>query len=624
MVLKKWWFILRYFGFWMVIFAVYRLLFLAIYHSKLQQDSYFSILSSFYHALYLDVSSACYILVLPTLLLGLGYITQNQKFIKAIHIYTIFFIFLYSFIALGEDGIYGEWGTKLNYQALTHFMHFNEVISTVSSSLLISFIVASSLLGGLFTWWYWKVIRFDTLYTELKYPLVRYLLGLTVLFLNCLTIFTGIRGGWYPIPISQSVSYYSRNPVLNDAAVNSGWNLFSNISENYFNLDRSPFLAMSSKEAQAIVDELYKTPQDTTIEILTTNQPNICFIILESWSAEVVGGCGGIKGITPNFDSLSSSGVLFDNMIASAGVSDQGIVAILSGHPHTYRLYFNRQTEKTKKISCLSKAFKKQGYSSCFYFGGQLSYGNIKSYLYSQDFDIIKEEKDFDDALPRARLGLHDGIMMQQFAHAMNTAKQPFLYSLFTISSHMPYDIPSVHQFDHLKEEGKYASSVSYSDSSLGEFFKTARTMPWYKNTLFVMVSDHSHNSPVFNFMQSAEFNHIPCLFFGEVIKQKYKGTRISRRVMQADLAATLLKQCHINTSAFPWSRNMLNPTTPQWAFYPVQSGGGFADNKNWVAFDTQRNSFFLSSSTDSVEVKKLRKKGEALQQVLFDEFLKF
>ncbi|MCX6189817.1 MAG: sulfatase-like hydrolase/transferase [Bacteroidetes bacterium] len=624
MLLKKWWFLLRYFCFWMALFAFYRLLFLLQYFFKLEGDSYISILSSFYHALYLDASAACYILVIPTLLLGLAYLFQNHRFIRAINVYTVFFIFLYGFIAIGEVGIYREWGTKLNYQALTHFMHFGEVIKTISYSLLITFFTSTAIIGGLFTWWYWRALRLEEVYTQLKYPLVRYLLGILVLFVNCLAVFTGIRGGWYPIPISQSVSYYSKDPVLNDAAVNSGWNLFSNISENYFNLDKSPFEVMPTKEALAIVRSLYKTNQDSTIEILNTTRPNLCFIILESWSAQMVASCGGIKGVTPVFDSLCTQGVLFDNMIASAGVSDQGIVSILSGHPHTYKLYFNRQTEKSKKLSSLSKPFHDQGYTSGFYFGGQLSYGNIKSYLFNQNFDVIKEEKDFDDALPRGRLGINDGVMLQQYAMAMNLAVQPFLFSLFTISSHMPYDIPAPHKFDHLPEEGLYASSIHYSDSALGEFFKTARKMPWYKNTLFILVADHSHNSPTFQLMQSAEFNHIPCLFLGDVIKQKFKGEHIKRRVMQADIAATVLRQCKLDASEFPWSRNMLNPTTQPWAFYPLQNGGGFANGKYWVAFDSQHNSYYLSNSNDSLEIKKLRKNGEALQQVLFDEFLKF
>ena len=124
--------------------------------------------------------------------------------------------------------------------------------------------------------------------------------------------------------------------------------------------------------------------------------------------------------------------------------------------------------------------------------------------------------------------------------------------------------------------------------------------------------------------MQSAEFNHIPCLFLGDVIKQKFKGDHIKRRVMQADIAATVLRQCKLDASEFPWSRNMLNPTTQPWAFYPLQNGGGFANGKDWVAFDSQHNSYYLSNSNDSLEIKKLRKNGEALQQVLFDEFLKF
>ena len=40
---------------------------------------------------------------------------------------------------------------------------------------------------------------------------------------------------------------------------------------------------------------------DTIVEILNTNQPNIVYIILESWSADNIVSLGGLDGITPNF-----------------------------------------------------------------------------------------------------------------------------------------------------------------------------------------------------------------------------------------------------------------------------------------------------------------------------------
>jgi phosphoglycerol transferase MdoB-like AlkP superfamily enzyme len=624
MFFKKWIFLVRYFIFWILLFAAHRLVFLALYFGKISNEPFTRILASFYHALYLDVSAASYITVIPAILLSLAYIFQRNGFLKALNIYTILLIFIYTFIAIGEDGIYGEWNTKLNYLALWHFRHFDEVMKTISLPLMAGFFAASGIIGGLFTWLYMRKVRLRELYSEMKYPWLRYTTGILLMGLYCGLLFLGIRGGWMPIPINQSVSYYCSVPILNDAAVNPAWNLASNISENSYNLDKNPFEVMPYAEAHSIVDELYETEKDTTINILTTSQPNICFIILESWSASLVGSCGGMQGVTPVFDSLSEKGVLFSNMESSAILSDQGIPAILSGHPHTYRLFLCRQPEKSKKVGSLSRSLHQDGYQTAFYFGGQLSYGNIKSYLYNQSFDIIKEGSDYDASLPRARLGIHDGVMMQEYAKSLSLAKQPFLYCMFTISSHMPYDIPVPHKFDDLKDEGKYASSVHYTDQSLGEFLQAVRYEPWYKNTLFVIVADHSHNAPVHLLMQEPEFHHIPCLFFGEVIKPEFRGKNITRKVMQADIAATIMHQLGKDASAFPWSRNMLNPYTKPWAFYLMHQGGGFVYDTNYVAFDTFKNSFFFSSFTDSTDYKPLLRKGEAIQQVLFDEFLKF
>ncbi len=67
------------------------------------------------------------------------------------------------------------------------------------------------------------------------------------------------------------------------------------------------------------------------------------------------------------------------------------------------------------------------------------------------------------------------------FAHIMTTSNhRPFTYPNGRI------DIPS-----HTNREG----AVKYTDYAIGKFIKEAKTKPWFKNTLFVIVADHCASS---------------------------------------------------------------------------------------------------------------------------------
>ncbi|MFH1540445.1 MAG: sulfatase-like hydrolase/transferase, partial [Elusimicrobiota bacterium] len=220
-------------------------------------------------------------------------------------------------------------------------------------------------------------------------------------------LFLGIRGGIQQIPIQQSDAYFSKHNVLNLAAVNSGWNLAQSIIENKKVIEKNPFQYYPFDEAKKIVQELHNVKKDTTINILNptrnssnglkTNLPNIVLIILEGWSGDLVKSLGGYDSITPNLEKLISEGILFENIYAGGSWSDHGISAIFSAFPAPpMGLSIIAQPNKYIHLPCISEELKNTGYNTSFLFGGQLSYGNIKAYLYYNKFDKIIEGKDFD------------------------------------------------------------------------------------------------------------------------------------------------------------------------------------------------------------------------------------
>ena len=99
-------------------------------------------------------------------------------------------------------------------------------------------------------------------------------------------------------------------------------------------------------------------------------------------------------------------------------------------------------------------------------------------------------DKDFD-----GMWAIWDEPFLQFYAQQMSELREPFMTAVFTASSHHPYAIPEAYR-DTFPEEGIIIHKcIRYTDHALRRFFETARRQPWFRNTLFVLTSDHTNLS---------------------------------------------------------------------------------------------------------------------------------
>ena len=130
---------------------------------------------------------------------------------------------------------------------------------------------------------------------------------------------------------------------------------------------------------------------------------------------------------------------------------------------------------------------------------------------------------------------------------------EPFISSLFTLSSHGPYDFPGEHKLSFNSKSDKYINSVAYSDKHFGAFMESVKDEDWYQNTLFVIVADHSHNSPRKWRVAQKERFKIPMLWYGEVLKEAYQGSTHSQMGSHIDINKSILSQLQIDGSNYDW-----------------------------------------------------------------------
>jgi phosphoglycerol transferase MdoB-like AlkP superfamily enzyme len=606
----------------MIIFAMSRAVFFVYYSGifKIEKIEISEIFASFWYALPLDVATACYILIIPIIILLIQTVITTKWLNYTNLAYTFLVLVAYILITTAEIGIYDEWKTKLQFKALNYLSNPDEIYNSTSTSTFFILIFILILQVVISYWFYRKFVfvKINETPRNVIFSSLFFLIVSTMLFL-------GIRGGINEIPITQSKSYFSKHSFINLASVNSGYSLWISTLENYKFKDANPYEFYNPEEATRRVNELHEIKKDTTIHILKTKRPNIIILLMESWSADLIQSLDGKEGITPQFRKLENEGILFTDFYASGNRSQQAMSAILAGFPSTPITAITHNLDKITQLPSLTKTLEKEGYSSSFYFGGQLMYGGINSFITVNGFDIIKDVSDFDDDLPRGKLGIFDEYILNEQIVELNNEKQPFFSVLFTVSTHSPYDQPmdDVINWASNDNQNGYLNSAYYTDKCLGEYFENARKQTWYNNTLFILVADHSHNTYKNWPVDSKEYRKIPFLLYGDVIKDEYRGKKINRIGSQTDIASTLLSQFNVEAKDFFWSRNLFNPTTNEFAYYEATDGVG------WI---TPNGYFVYKKTTDNYPELQINPQlkdsiimdGKSYLQVVFKQFIEY
>lgn len=604
--------------FWLLLFTLGRIVFLIFYSGLLKGIDFISIIALFWHALRLDISAICFITFLPFLLLSIYLFSGKKILLKITKVYHYILIILYSLITTSETGIYGDWLTKLNVKAIKYLEHPGEIYNSESTTMffiLLIILVLQSTAGCLaYSRWFHQ--------RNYKRP-KKYLHKILFIVVSSFLLMIGVRGGFQQIPINQSTSYFSKRNILNLVAVNPAWNLMYSIRQNFSSLEKNPFIYYDGKEAKKNVDAIYSISTDTTEIFLSNPNPNILFVILEGWSASVIGSLGGEQGITPRFDSMVKNGIVFTHCYAPGFRSDQGMACIFSAFPATPLTTITRQPDKFSKLPFLTKRFVDMDYHTSYYFGGDLDYGNIKGYIYDNSFEKIVEGKDFSSSIPRGKLGVHDEFLYPRLIADLKNEQQPFFTALFTMSSHTPYDYPRpVHKF-HYDWESDYANSMYYADSCLADFLAKAQKEEWYKNTLFIIVSDHGHGGVYHLDDWLPVLQRIPMLFYGDVIKSEFKGKKYTEPVSQVDIAATLLHQLGQKSTEFHWSKNLFNPNSKHFAYYAFEVGFGFVTPEGYVTFDCDHGNVPYDSIPPQMK-DSIVKAGKSYLQELYQEYFDY
>jgi phosphoglycerol transferase MdoB-like AlkP superfamily enzyme len=602
--------LLKYFLLWLLYFWVAKTLFLTYNLNYSQQLTFVEIIGIFSHGLIMDVSMACYLLILPGLSFVLASFVSVRMVNKFLWYYTIILSGISSFLLVMDLGLYPHWGTRVNITA------FNYIDDPVAMSASVSIL---DVLHGLFVF---SVLLFLTLWfyrflfpnkTVVPDKIKWQFLPIQIFFITFLII--PIRGGFDTSPLNLSSVAFSNKLYVNQAATNYLWN-FSKSVEKRKRL-QNPCIYMSKEESLKVFDNFMKADSSINspqlINLSGSKQPNILLVILESFSNKVVGKFGGLHGIAPNLDSISSKSIIFTNFYATGNRSDRGISAIFGGYPSLLSTSIMVYPEKSSSITLLPDYFNDRNYHTSFYYGGDINFYNLKTFVLQSNCKKITTKSDFPSELGRmTKWGVPDGYVFERALEDLKTESQPFLKMIYTVSSHPPYDVPfskisgnSVHD--------KYLNSVAYTDSCLGVFISEFRNSPLWDNTLLIITSDHGSIEPGPTDITDPATYRIPLIWSGGIVDSVMQIETITQQV---DFGATLINQLGWDAKGTRFSKDFF--TSQPFAFYMLDSGWGYINPEGNFFFDQNNDDFVSKPAAESIDLIF----PKAYMQVLHDDFI--
>lgn len=388
----------------------------------------------------------------------------------------------------------------------------------------------------------------------------------------------GMRGGFQLIPIGL---------------INAGDYVQANSIPVLLN---TPFSIMKSAELTTLEEKNFFTEQElkqiyNPIHVASNKgnfkNENVVIIILESFSKEYT-GLGIKKSHTPFLDSLMQHSLVFTNTIANGKRSIEGIPAVLSGIPSMQEAYANT-IYNSNEITSLASTLKQKGYSTSFYHGGNNGTMSFDSFCKSASFDVYFGRNEYNnEADADEQWGIWDEPFLKKYAKDLSEMKQPFLSSVFTLSSHHPFKIPEKYKSKFKEGELPIYKCVEYTDYALKLFFKEIKNKEFYKNTLFVITADHTGPpSDDYSYSQVGSFE-IPLLFFKADHSLKGIDSIITQQI---DVMPSVLGYLNYDANYFAFGNNVFDSTVNRFA----------------VNYHNQHYQYFISTIFGTFDGNKLK-----------------
>lgn len=458
-------------------------------------------------------------LALPVLLLIeslLGTRKQAGRIRRGVVLTTALLgLYALGFGVMAEWFFWDEFAVRFNFIAVDYLVYTSEVIGNIRESFPVGTLLSTLAVVTLALVWasrHW-LIRAAAPTTPRRYRIAAWLTSVIVA--------AGLSSVW-SMDARTGTNEYQKELSAN-GLYSMGY-AFGNNEIDYFDF----YATRPQQAAQPVIE----SPR-----IVNTTRPkNVVIITMESLSSSYMAHGGNTLNITPQLDRLAEQGLFLSNLHATGNRTVRGLEATslaippLPGHSIIWRKH-------NQNLETLGAVLADHGYTNHFMYGGYSRFDNMDVYFGGNHYQTIdrgqfpEKHRGFGNIWGLADEHLYDYALEQMDRD--DASGKPFLMHLMTTSNHTPFTFPD----GRIDLKRGRNGAVKYADYAVGRFIDMARSKPWFKDTVFVLVADHCASSKGRTSLPPENY-HIPAIFYSPA----HISPHIDRRLAsQIDLVPTLL-----------------------------------------------------------------------------------
>lgn len=545
----------------MLIFTICRLFFFMVNHSYFEDMTVGHFVNLCCAGFQFDRTAIIYTNVVYLLLMVIPFrFRLNETYQKVVRWVFVIFNALAIMMNLGDSAFFAFTNRRTTFSIFSEFKHEDNLVGVMANGVIEYWYVT---LFAIFLFWLLYKIYLLGHKPAQEQPAKFYYPVQTVLFALVVWLaVVGARGGFTrdtrPITLSNANQYVDKS---SEAAIvlNTPFCIYRTLGSKTY---KNPNYFADENDMNKVFSPIHVPQPKGEFKPL-----NVVVIILESFGKEYSGFFnpdlegGKYKGFTPFLDSLYQQGLTFRYSYATGRKSIDAMPSVLSSIP-MFEEPFILTPYSNNSINSLASCLGSKGYYTAFFHGapngsmGFQAYAKLAGFKDYYGMTEYNNKADFD-----GYWAIWDEPFLQYYANKMNEFKQPFMTSLFTASSHHPFNIPEKYKGKFPLGTNPLHKCIGYSDNALREFFQTASKMPWYKNTLFVITADHTNQVCFDEYRTDEKLYSVPILFYQP--GSDLKGVE-NRLASQSDIMPSVLAYLNYDKPFVAFGSDVLTQADPE------------------------------------------------------------
>ena len=446
-------------------------------------------------------------------------------------------VVLLVFVGASEFTFWNEFASRFNFIAVDYLIYTNEVIGNLRESYNLPLLLTAV---GFLALAIWLGLAF-ALRPHWRRPLTGRQRSAALIVLLAAP-FASV------LALDARYKEFSSDAQANEIAGNGYFDFWHAFWANEIDYDRF-YKTLPRQRALATLANKLSSPRvpvtiaqrpfERTVKSDAPAKPlNVVMISVESYSAEFMAAFGNKQNLTPRTDQLAKEGLLFTQLYATGTRTVRGLEALALSVPPTPGHSIVKRPDNAN-LYTVGEVFKDQGYESIYLYGGNGYFDNMNAFFAGNGYTVIdRTALDAKDIHFENIWGVADEDLFTLTLRELDkryAAGTKFYAHVMTTTNHRPFTYPDG-RIDIPSKSGR-DGGVKYTDWAIGNFIDRARTKPWFADTLFVIVADHTHKGRGRQELPPANY-HIPLIIYAPA---HVKPGRIDTLASQIDVSPTVL-----------------------------------------------------------------------------------